>query len=55
MVAGAEQLIEAQADMQVVVIAGDGRDGAPSASSADVVIMDLSMPELNGADATRVI
>jgi DNA-binding NarL/FixJ family response regulator len=54
---GLKQLIEAQADMQVVAIAGDGRDAVRQVGELepDVVIMDLSMPELNGADATRVI
>jgi len=54
---GLKQLIEAQADMQVVAIAGDGREAVRQVGELepDVVIMDLSMPELNGADATRVI
>jgi DNA-binding NarL/FixJ family response regulator len=54
---GLKQLIEAQADMQVLAIAGDGREAVKQteALSPDVVIMDLSMPELNGADATRIL
>jgi len=54
---GLKQLIEAQADMQVVAIAGDGREAVRQVGELepDVVIMDLSMPELNGADATRVL
>jgi len=54
---GLKQLIEAQADMQVVAIVGDGREAVRQVGELDpdVVIMDLSMPELNGADATRVI
>jgi len=54
---GLKQLIEAQADMQVLAIASDGREAVRRTEELhpDVVIMDLSMPELNGADATRVI
>ena len=54
---GLKHLIEAQTDMQVLAIAGDGREAVRQTEelSPDVVIMDLSMPELNGADATRVI
>ena len=54
---GLKHLIEAQADMQVVAIAGDGREAVRQAEELrpDVVLMDLSMPELNGADATRVL
>ena len=54
---GLKQLIEAQADLQVVAIVGDGREAVRQVGELDpdVVIMDLSMPELNGADATRVI
>jgi DNA-binding NarL/FixJ family response regulator len=54
---GLKQLIEAQSDMQVVAIVGDGREAVRQVGELDpdVVIMDLSMPELNGADATRVI
>jgi DNA-binding NarL/FixJ family response regulator len=54
---GLRHLIEAQPDMQVVAIVGDGREAVQQAETLapDVVLMDLSMPELNGADATRVI
>ena len=54
---GLKHLIEAQADMQVVAIVADGREAVRQAGELhpDVVLMDLSMPELNGADATRVI
>jgi DNA-binding NarL/FixJ family response regulator len=43
--------------MQVVALVGDGREAVQQArdSQPDVVLMDLSMPELNGADATRAI
>ena len=54
---GLKHLIEAQADMQVVAIAADGREAVRVAreTQPDVVLMDLSMPELNGADAARAI
>jgi DNA-binding NarL/FixJ family response regulator len=54
---GLKHLIEAQGDLQVVAIVGDGREAVRQAEALqpDVVIMDLSMPELNGADATRVV
>src|SRR5690242_2914667 len=54
---GLKHLIEAQPDMQVVGTVGDGREALRLAKEAqpDVVLMDLSMPELNGADATRAI
>ena len=54
---GLKHLIEAQEDLQVVAIVGDGREAVRIAKEAQphVVLMDLSMPELNGADATRAI
>ena len=54
---GLKHLVEAEADMEVVACVGDGREAVQLARDAqpDVVLMDLSMPELNGADATRAI
>ncbi|HVJ13240.1 MAG TPA: response regulator transcription factor [Burkholderiales bacterium] len=54
---GLKHLIEAQPDMKVVALVGDGREAVQQAREVqpDVVLMDLSMPELNGADATRAI
>ena len=54
---GLKHLVEAQSDMEVVSLAVDGREAVRQARDLhpDVVLMDLSMPELNGADATRAI
>jgi two-component system response regulator NreC len=54
---GLKHLVEAQADMEVIACVGDGREAVQQARDThpDVVLMDLSMPELNGADATRAI
>jgi DNA-binding NarL/FixJ family response regulator len=54
---GLRSLIEAQCDMEVVGLAGNGREAVRHAleKKPDVVIMDNAMPELNGIEATRVI
>ena len=54
---GLKHLVQAQSDLEVVAIVGDGREAVRVAKETepDVVLMDLSMPELNGADATRAI
>src|SRR4029077_16814570 len=54
---GLNPLFEAQHDLEVVSIVGDGREAVRIAkeSAPNVVLMDLSMPELNGAEATRAI
>ena len=54
---GLKHLIESDPELEVVAVVGDGREAVRLAKEAqpDVVLMDLSMPELNGADATRAI
>jgi two-component system response regulator NreC len=51
---GLRMILNAQPDMQVVATAGDGRDALAQAEkiSPDIVIMDISMPGMNGLVAT---
>jgi DNA-binding NarL/FixJ family response regulator len=53
--AGFRMLIEAQPDMEVVGEAGDGREAleALAVTSADVVLMDVRMPNVDGVQATE--
>ena len=54
---GLRILLEAETDMQIVAEADNGRKVLKLAQELlpDIVIMDLSMPELNGIEATRQI
>ncbi|MFM2178578.1 MAG: hypothetical protein RL015_2676 [Verrucomicrobiota bacterium] len=54
---GLRTLLQAEADLTVVGEAENGREAVNFAHTLqpDVVIMDLTMPELNGLEAARVI
>ena len=54
---GIRALLEVQKDFEIVAEADDGRTAVKLARqhNPDVIIMDVSMPELNGIDATRQI
>jgi DNA-binding NarL/FixJ family response regulator len=52
---GLKMIINAQADMEVVGFAGDGRETVARAQELlpDVLVMDISMPKLSGLKATE--
>lgn len=54
---GLKFLLEKQSDIQIVAEARDGSEAVKLTAELlpDVVIMDISMPNLNGIEATRLI
>jgi DNA-binding NarL/FixJ family response regulator len=52
---GFGRILAAHADLEVIGEAGNGREAVELAEQLkpDVVVMDVSMPELNGIEATR--
>lgn len=54
---GLRAMLEKKTDMRIVGEAGDGRTAVQMVQKMkpDIVIMDISMPEMNGIEATRRI
>lgn len=54
---GLRYLLEAEADIQIVATAANGQEAVDQATQhcPDVVLMDVSMPVMNGIEATKQI
>ena len=54
---GFHMILAAQPDLEIIGEAGNGREAVEMAAKLmpDLVVMDVSMPELNGIEATRRI
>lgn len=54
---GFRLILDSQPDLQVVAEAGNGKEAVTLAGELqpDIVVMDVTMPELNGIEATRRI
>lgn len=52
---GVKLLVNAQSDMEVIAETGDGEEAIREAQrlSPDIVVMDISMPKMNGLKATK--
>jgi len=54
---GLKGVLDAEPDLAVIAEAGDGQDTIEQARlhRPDVIVMDVSMPGMNGIDATKAI